>query len=398
MLEQDRINAMISYFFLGPLFLLAKKNTPLADPYVRGHAKQSSIIIGMTLIIGIVYLFVRPYIQISFLGIDLRTIVLGLIMGWCSIFLLRWAYRAYRGNTGEVPAIALPGNMKHMGTISWVYSVENEEDKIRILASMLPWVGIYLAQRYKHPLMERWRIIGSFFTCITIFSFLLSGQDGFVTFIFTIIYIFVFVVEWVYLFIYGRFISWNILDFIPSYSQIEAHIVASSRSLFDFIGVVFGKEKQWTYAQYIEQSSIISEVPQGSLPYFMPVELIAIPVWNIFTIPSLFIPKYQSYRSLIVQWLIITLLLGYAYFAGWVVWSSLWLLLLYPIVHIISFARSDTMTRAPIIGLWIRIKERYATVRSHINMMHDSKDGIGFTYPVEPLSSSMASIEESKIP
>lgn len=81
MLEQDRINAMISYFFLGPLFLLAKKNTPLADPYVRGHAKQSSIIIGMTLIIGIVYLFVRPYIQISFLGIDLRTIVLGLIMG-----------------------------------------------------------------------------------------------------------------------------------------------------------------------------------------------------------------------------------------------------------------------------------------------------------------------------
>lgn len=80
MLEQDRINAMISYFFLGPLFLLAKKNTPFADPYVRGHAKQSSIIIGMTSIIGIVYFLVRPYIQISFLGIDLRTIVLGLIM------------------------------------------------------------------------------------------------------------------------------------------------------------------------------------------------------------------------------------------------------------------------------------------------------------------------------
>lgn len=67
MLEQDRINAMISYFFLGPLFLLAKKNTPLADPYVRGHARQSSIIIGMTFLVGMVYLGVRSYIQISFL-------------------------------------------------------------------------------------------------------------------------------------------------------------------------------------------------------------------------------------------------------------------------------------------------------------------------------------------
>lgn len=89
MIEQDRINAMISYFFLGPLFLLAKKNTPLTNPYVRGHARQSSIIIGMTFIVLIVYIFVRPYIQISFLGIDLRSIVLALIMASCSIFLIR---------------------------------------------------------------------------------------------------------------------------------------------------------------------------------------------------------------------------------------------------------------------------------------------------------------------
>ncbi len=381
--EQSRINAMISYFFLGPLFLFAKKNTPLADPYVHGHAKQSSIIIGMTLIIGIVYLFVRPYIQISFLGIDLRTVILGLIMAWCSIFLLRWAYRAYTGNLGEVSAIAFPRNM---GNISWVYSVESEEDKIRILASMLPWIGIYISHRYQHPLMERWRIIGSFFTSIIILSFLLGGRDGFITFILTIIYILIFVVEGVYLFIYGRFISWNILEYIPSYLQIEGHMIATTRSFFDFIGVVFGKEKKWTYAEYISQSSVILETPGASIPYFMPVELIAIPIWNIFTLPSLFIAKYKPYRSLIIQWLMITLLLGCAYFLGWIFWSVLWLMLLYPIVHIISFARRDTMTRAPIIWLWIHIKERYATVKSQISTMKEKKDEVGFSYAVEPIN------------
>lgn len=397
MLEQDRINAMISYFFLGPLFLLAKKNTPFADPYVRGHAKQSSIIIGMTSIIGIVYFLVRPYIQISFLGIDLRTIVLGLIMAWCSIFLLRGAYRAYMGDTGEVSAIALPGNMRNMGMISWVYSVENEEDKIRILASMLPWVGIYLSHKYRHPLMQRWRIIGSFFTCIIILSFLLSGQDGFVTFILTIIYILVFVVEGVYLFVYGRFISWNILDSIPSYSQIEAHIIASSRSVLDFIGVVFGKEKRWTYAEYIEQSSITPEAPQILIPYFMPVELIAVPVWNIFTLPSIFISKYNPYRSLIVQWLIITFLFGYAYFSGWVFWSAIWLLLLFPIVHIISFARSDSATRAPIVWLWVHLRERYTTMKSHITTIQETKNEVGFTYPIESIDHPIVETEELKI-
>ena len=30
-----RINALIAYLFLGPILLLAKSGTPLAEPYVR---------------------------------------------------------------------------------------------------------------------------------------------------------------------------------------------------------------------------------------------------------------------------------------------------------------------------------------------------------------------------
>jgi hypothetical protein len=63
--EQSRINAVTSYFFLGPIFLLAKKDTPLADPYVRSHAKKASMIIGLMCIGLFAYFFFKPYIAFS---------------------------------------------------------------------------------------------------------------------------------------------------------------------------------------------------------------------------------------------------------------------------------------------------------------------------------------------
>lgn len=131
-----------------------------------------------------------------------------------------------------------------MGNISNVYSVENDEDKVRILASMLPWMGIYLSHKYQNPLMDRARIIGSFFTLLVIFTIFLSGAEGFIAFLMTALYIVVFVMMGVYLFVYERFVLWDMLGRIPSYTSIETHIVATVRASIDFIGVVFGKDKK----------------------------------------------------------------------------------------------------------------------------------------------------------
>jgi hypothetical protein len=70
--EQSRINAVICYFFLGPFILFAKKDTPLGDTYVRAHAKESSKIVGIMVVVYILYFFVRNYINIGIpgLGID----------------------------------------------------------------------------------------------------------------------------------------------------------------------------------------------------------------------------------------------------------------------------------------------------------------------------------------
>ena len=94
--EQSRINAVISYFFLGPLFLLAKKGTPLAEQSVQMHAKKSSKIILITLIFLFLYFFLlKNLLNINFLGIQLDTILLTLIIGGCLYLLLRGAYYAY---------------------------------------------------------------------------------------------------------------------------------------------------------------------------------------------------------------------------------------------------------------------------------------------------------------
>lgn len=46
----------------------------------------------------------------------------------------------------------------------------------------------------------------------------------------------------------------------------------------------------------------------------MPANLLAIPFFNLFGIPSLFIERYQGYRRLIIEGLLITLLWAYVLF------------------------------------------------------------------------------------
>jgi hypothetical protein len=316
-------------------------------------------------------------------------------MGICSIFLLRWAYKAFNGDQGQEVILEMPERINNIRWISWVYSVEKEEDKSRILASLLPWIGIYISEKYKNPLMQQGRVIGSFFTSIIILSFLLSGTESFLTFVLTAIYIVVFVVEGVYLFIYGRFISWNIFEYIPSYSEIEAHFVASFHSLIEFLRVVFGKEKNGNYRTYLEEARKSSWDMWKNEAYFMPAWLIGIPWCNIFCIPSLFIRKYASYRTLIIQGLLITGFMGYAYFIGWSYGSVLGLFLLFPIVHIVTFASSDVHTRAPIIGMWMRIWDSYSTLKNHVEELQVKKEETKFVYATDENTSQQNSPQKN---
>ena len=78
--EQTRINAAISYFFLGPLFLFAKSGTPLADPYVKIHAKRASGYILAGIIAYGIYFLLKPYITFALFGISLHVVLLSIIL------------------------------------------------------------------------------------------------------------------------------------------------------------------------------------------------------------------------------------------------------------------------------------------------------------------------------
>lgn len=96
--EQARINAMISYFFLGPIFLLARAGSPLADPYVRVHAKRSSFILLFGLCGYAGYFFLKPFLTWNIFGITLAPIILGILVSILVGYLMYSGYKAYHGD------------------------------------------------------------------------------------------------------------------------------------------------------------------------------------------------------------------------------------------------------------------------------------------------------------
>ena len=75
-----RINALIAYLFLGPIMLLAKGGTPLADPYVRGHARRASLIIMIGAIVFALYRSIHGYLAFGIFGISIDLIIVSAIV------------------------------------------------------------------------------------------------------------------------------------------------------------------------------------------------------------------------------------------------------------------------------------------------------------------------------
>lgn len=200
--------------------------------------------------------------------------------------------------------------------------------------------------------MIRARVIGSLFAFLYILSLFSSSDVWFIPTIIAIVGIVLFVVEGIYLFLYGSFVSWNILDKIPTYNELESHIKAGFMSMISFFMVAFGKEKSWNYKayyeKYLEESNIAESYEEK---YFMPAWLIGLPFWNIFTIPSVFIKKYKPYQEVIAQGLIITLIFSFFFFWRGDFASPYLLLMLFPIVHILVFGASEKNIHTPGIGL-----------------------------------------------
>ena len=114
---QARINAMIAYFFLGPIFLAVPRDTPIGEPYVRGHAKRASMIMVIGVVILLVYLFLlKPLFDFGLpFGISMHSVILTGYMLVLTGYLIHGAYRAYHGiDASAVESISLSASTEHI--------------------------------------------------------------------------------------------------------------------------------------------------------------------------------------------------------------------------------------------------------------------------------------------
>lgn len=382
--EQSRINAMISYLFLGPIFFLfGKEGTPLWDTYVRWHAKKASIIIGATIIACLIYFFLLKNLidfTIPFIGIHIHTVILGIIMATCMIFLLSGAYRAYSwiDSSASSGVIHMPFSIDTSSDeIIW------EENKIRILGSMLPFIGIYLAKKYHEPLMIRSRILGSFFMFCIIVSLYFGSNESLLSVLLVCLYILLIVIQGVYVFIGGKFLRISFFEKIPSYEIIDSYIIASIKYIFEFTRIIFGGEHRISFHDlvHIEQQKSAPIKPES--PYFMPTALLAIPFWNIVALPSLFIDKYREYRYIIIQGLIITSLMGFIIFYLGNPNDPFLLLFIFPIFHIALYSSENINIRSPGIGLIIGLFWLFQAVQNKIQDAQSIRNEERFTYDIK---------------
>lgn len=368
---------MIAYFFLGPLFLIVPKDTPFGEEYVRGHAKRASAIIGVSILIIGTYLFLlKPLVNFQFFSISLHSVILTLMMMVLSGLLIHGAYRAYHGiDARAIRTLSLDIENEH---VSGSYT---EEEKIRILASFIPFIGIFIAKKYPTEPYITGRKVGwaLAFILITLIVFY-GGAVSTLVFALTILAVVGFIITAVYLFLHGEFLSLGIYRYIPTYASIEAHISASCISLYDFFRVAFGGTKRWSYHDiYTEKYSLYSQIQAPEVPYILPAWITWIPVVNLITLPSLTMSRMSTYRLLILQWLLVSVVLGLIVWVyGWQ--SSMALYLLFPALTLIVYAKENTLTRAPLTSWIVSLSSLFTHGQEKVRAMWEKKEEVSFTY------------------
>ncbi len=108
------------------------------------------------------------------LGFSLQSILLALLSSTTILMLLRGAYQAYHGLSAEYSRSISINHLFSNDTAG--IHVENDDDKVRIVASMIPLLGIYVAQKYEHPLTFRGRSLGSLLFFAVLISSVFSSE------------------------------------------------------------------------------------------------------------------------------------------------------------------------------------------------------------------------------
>lgn len=351
-----RINALISYFFLGWIFLLAKNNPNFTDPFIKKHAKiatQGHIIFLVSYSLysyffGNFFSYSIPVIQIT-----LTHVIDILFFAALILFIIWGVYRGYKDdnpleNTTNTPlSFFLNGH-------TFQFSGATEAERVIFLVSYIPFLGMIITKKYPNIVTTTGARVSSIFWFIYLVSFVNNGFDSL-----SMILLFIGILSFVFLaarfFMSNTYIIPNFFNYIPDIDSIYRIIRSIPSYIKEVSSMIFGKNTTLSFVDNIKNVKNKDTILQESLQeYFTDKTLlfqsfwIFIPFFNLIFLPKLFTCRTTQYVLAIWQGLVITLLaiiIGLLFSFT----SPLELFLLFPIFYGIASIETNVFVRIPLL-------------------------------------------------
>lgn len=365
--EQTRINAAISYFFLGPFFLLSKKNSPFWEKFVQQHSKKATIIIFFMIItLSGIWIF-RDILKYWIIGFDLYQIIFSIALIFFFLLLIKWSYQAFEWIEAW--------KILSFSEIKWKNLEEKkftEEEKIRIFMSFLPFVGDFLQKKYNINEIKTISKVSNFLLFLLFSSWYFGWNVNIFSSIIIIFWIIIAISTLVNLISSSKFLNLKFYSKVPSYYEFKAFLISILIMTKEYILVAFGKEKknnlkqvfQDFYQKYSETKNINQKLP-------IYAKIVAIPVINLIFLPILFQKKYQEHKWNILQAIFLTILFVIIF------WFKKWYLLYFlsfAIVDLFLEADKNININAPIVSIIKGILTKSKNTIEKINELNNFEE------------------------
>lgn len=245
---QVRANACASYLFLAPFFLLARGNPDLAHPFVRSHARYA---LALQLLIAASYgLFgywgalesvFFPGVPFS-LGFVLETALflvatLGIFVGVLSA--ARGRQPAFLARAGSVATAAAGARLQEASGL-------DESAKARVMASYVPFLGLFAAVSEPHPAAQVGARVSSWYACIAMVLALFWRADASASAL-TLAYVLLVSFVAVQLFVFNRTWRWGVVENLPDAQRAGLLLRTAADWFFCALRAAFGRRRAFSW-------------------------------------------------------------------------------------------------------------------------------------------------------
>lgn len=297
--QKVRNNASISYFFLGWLFLLAKNNPHYMDPFIRGHAKTATK--------GHVLFFIAYFFYSSFLSdffsysipvieITIDHAIRIAFFAMLTLFIVRGVYAGQKNTSTE--SITKGNALFSLEGKTFQFSEASEAQKIVLLLSHIPFVGMIVAKRFPNTVTTTGSRISSIFGCIYIVVFASGGFNS-LSMILLFVGIFLLLSIAARLFVYGSYTVPRFLERIPGIESLYRIARSIPPYLVEIMEMMFGKKDSISLLTHIKHTEETDGNIRASLQSYFTDETLPVKSFWIF-IPFLniiFLPKLMTSRT-----------------------------------------------------------------------------------------------------